>query len=183
MFDDFYNALENGRIEPITFWKDDVSKWTWEEQTKLEIELIGIYVKEEREGRYGSDLHRYAMNLANYISRQSNIQETMRKERESSTKPKSTTILPDELSTPDAMKIWDKARKAGWINDDYTFNGTKYQMAYAAEIMGEALILKHKWKSFMSLWKYKYFAQARRECKEKIGKVERDKEIEEAFSL
>ena len=91
--------------------------------------------------------------------------------------------LPDELATPDAMKIWDKAKKADWINDDYSFKGTKYQMAYAAEIMGQALGLKHKWKPFISLWKHKTFAQTRRESKERFGYVDREKEIEEAFSL
>lgn len=178
----FYSALERGRIEPITLWKDVVSKWTWIEQTKLEIELIGIYVKEEREGRYGSDLHRYAMNLANFISQQSNIQSQMQREQQASSNT-TTKILPDELSTPDAMKIWNKAKKAGWINEDYTFNGTKYQMAYAAEIMGNALKLKFKWKPFQSLWKCNKLAQTRYESKERIGKVKGQKEIEEVFSL
>lgn len=183
MYDDFYSALEKGRIEPITFWEGTVSKWDYIKQTRLMIELLGKVAKEEREGRYGSDLHRYAMDLAYYIGRESNIQETMRKERESTTNPNSIMMLPDELSTPNAMKIWDKAKKASWIKDDYSFNGTKYQMAYAAEIMGTALNLKYKWKPFQNLWKCKNLAQTRYESKERIGKVERDKEIEEAFSL
>lgn len=183
MYDDFYSALEKGRIEPITFWKDKVSKWTCMEQINLEIELVAKYAKEEREGRYGSDLYRYAKNLANYISQQINLQRTMEREQQAYTTNANTMILPDELSTPDAMKIWDKAKKAEWVNNDYTFNGTKYQMAYAAEVMGTALNLKYKWKPFETLWNYKYFSQTRRESKERIGKVERDKEIEEAFSL
>lgn len=183
MYDDFYSALEQGRIEPITLWKDKVSKWTWEEQVRLEIELIGKVAKEEREGRYGSDLHCYAKNLADYISQQSNIQRTLEREQQESSTNDDESKLPIELATPQAMIIWNKAKEGGWINEDYSFNGTKYQMAYAAEIMGQALGLKYKWKPFTTLWKYRHFAQTRRESKERFGYVERDKDIESAFSL
>lgn len=91
--------------------------------------------------------------------------------------------LPPELNTPKAHLIWSKAKHNGWINEDYSFNGTKYQMAYAAECMANELKLKPKWKPFEILWGYKYFPQTRRESKERFGKVERDKEIEASFSL
>lgn len=183
MQDDFYTRLESGRIEPITFWKDVVSKWDEMTQDQFYIGLIGMIAKEEREGRYYSPMHHYATHLANVISQQSNIQKQMEKEQQTQSSKADESQLPNELATPDAMIIWDKAKEAGWINDDYSFNGTKYQMAYAAEIMGEALGLKYKWKPFISLWKHKTFAQTRRESKERIGKVERYKEIEEVFSL
>lgn len=180
--DDFYTKLEQGKVIPIMFWKEEVSKWSWLEQQQLIITLIGKQNKEEQEGRTESNLCKYAKQLADFISQQSNIQRSEREQRIQSTNALESQ-LPDELSTPEAMKIWDKARKADWINDDYTFKGTKYQMAYAAEIMGGALGLKPKWKPFEILWGYKYFSQTRRESKERFGKVEKQKEIEEAFSL
>lgn len=91
--------------------------------------------------------------------------------------------LPPELNTPQAHIIWSKAKHNGWVNEDYSFNGTKYQMAYAAECMANELKLKPKWKPFELLWGYKYFPQTRRESKERFGKVEQDKEIEASFSL
>lgn len=106
-----------------------------------------------------------------------------RNETEVESEKKSSMILPLELLTPKAMMIWDKAKKAGWINEDYSFNGTKYQKAYAAKIMGKALGIKHYWKLFESLWRCKYLAQTDYENRERIGKVERAKEIEEVFSL
>ncbi len=121
-------------------------------------------------------------NIFSDENKQSNIQRTKEQVKQLTADIKDS-ILPTELSTPDAMEIWDKARKADWINDDYTFKGTKYQMAYAAEIMGRALGLKPKWKPFEILWGYKYFPQTRRESKERIGKVEREKDIEEVFSI
>lgn len=94
-----------------------------------------------------------------------------------------TSKLPPELDTPTAHIIWSKAKHNGWINEDYSFNGTKYQMAYAAECMADELKLKYKWKPFEILWNRKHLAQTRRESKERFGKVERDKEIEASFSL
>ena len=122
MYDDFYSALEQGRIEPITLWKDKVSKWTWMEQKQLEIKLIGIYVKEEREGRYGSNLHRYAMNLAKYISQQSNIQRQMEQEQQTpSTDVNEKQIQPndaDEIKQreiPVELQREDAQRILGWL--------------------------------------------------------------------
>lgn len=91
--------------------------------------------------------------------------------------------LPPELDTLQAHIIWSRAKHNGWIDDNYNFIGTKYQMAYAAKCMGKALKLKPKWRPFEILWNYKYFPQTRYESKERIGKVERDKEIEVSFSL
>lgn len=91
--------------------------------------------------------------------------------------------LPPELDTPKAQLIWSKAKHNGWINEDYSFNGTKYQMAYAAECMADELKLKLKWKPFELLWGCKYLPQTRHESKERFGKVEREKEIEASFLL
>lgn len=96
---------------------------------------------------------------------------------------KTVVKLPPELDTQQAHLIWSKAKHNGWINDDYSFNGTKYQMAYAAEIMAEALKLKKvKWKPFEMLWKKKNLRQTRNESIDRFGKVDREKEIEKSFS-
>lgn len=91
--------------------------------------------------------------------------------------------LPPELDTPKAHIIWSKAKHNGWVNEDYSFNGTTYQRALAAECMANALKLKYKWKPFEVLWNCKHLAQTRHESKERFGKVEQDKEIEASFSL
>ncbi len=129
MYDDFYSALEKGRIEPITFWKDVVSKWTWVEQTQLEIELIAKYVKEEREGRYGSDLHRYAMNLANFISQQSNIHSQMQREQQAPSADTDDSKLPEILKNPYVRKDFDKAIQIGLLEDYYTLKASKWLLA------------------------------------------------------
>ena len=97
------------------------------------------------------------------------------------TNSKPRPILPDQLNTNEAMKYWERAKQAGFVNKDYSFNGTNYQMAYFAERFGEKLKLKNKWKPFIELWHFKYFPQTRRESTERFGYVERQQEIDQIF--
>lgn len=90
-------------------------------------------------------------------------------------------VLPAELATEAAMVYWRNAQAKGWVNADYSFNGTRPQMAYFAEIMAGKLGLKYKWKPFIKLWEYRYLAQDRERSRDLIGKVEEEKEIERIF--
>ena len=89
--------------------------------------------------------------------------------------------IPVELDTPEARELFDKTIQAGFMNSDYSFNGTRYQMAYFAEKASEHLKLKSKWKPFTQLWNYEYFAQSRRESKERFGYVDKQDEIDKIF--
>lgn len=91
--------------------------------------------------------------------------------------------LPPELNTPQAHLIWSKAKHNGWINEDYQFNGTRQQMCYAADIMGESLKLKNKWKPFIELWGYKAMAQTRWRGKEGYEPIPKEKVLEKIFSI
>ncbi len=96
-------------------------------------------------------------------------------------KPKVSKALPKELDNYKAKGYFNNAKEYGFVDDHYQFVGTKYQMAYFAELMGEKLNLKPKWKPFEKLWNYKYFTQTRHESKERFGKVERANDIEAIF--
>jgi len=89
--------------------------------------------------------------------------------------------IPVELDTPEARELFDKAIQAGFMNSVYSFNGTRYQMAYFAEKASEHLKLKSKWKPFTQLWNYEYLAQSRRESKERFGYVDKQDEIDKIF--
>lgn len=91
-------------------------------------------------------------------------------------------ILPPELATPQAMIIWSKAKHNGWIDEDYNFIGNKQQMCYAADIMGESLKLKHKWKPFIELWKYKSMAQTRWRGMKGYEPIPKMNELKKIFS-
>lgn len=82
---------------------------------------------------------------------------------------------------PESLKYFDRAKTKGYIDSNNMFVGTKYQMAYFAELMANKLHFKSKWKPFIELWNYKYLAQTRRESKERFGIVPNQDDIEEIF--
>lgn len=89
--------------------------------------------------------------------------------------------LPDELNTDKAKALFEKTIKAGFMYSNYQFKGTWYQAAYFAEKAAEYLGLRHKWKPFAALWKYKQLAQTRRESRERFGKVTKQDDIDKIF--
>ena len=85
--------------------------------------------------------------------------------------------LPEVLNTQQAKEYFSKAIKAGFMDDRFQWvkGTTKYQIALFAEICSEKLKIKHKWKTFETLWNVTHLAQTRRESKERFGRVDREK--------
>ena len=63
--------------------------------------------------------------------------------------------LPEVLSTPEAMILWQKAQQAGYIDDHYQPLLSRTQSALLADAMAERLGIKEKWKVFEALWNRK----------------------------
>lgn len=95
--------------------------------------------------------------------------------------PKAVSNLPEELNNDEAKKYFSNAIKAGFMDNCYKWNGTNYQAALFAEICSEKLGIKHKWKTFGTLWNMKNLAQTRQESKERFGSVRKEKEINALF--
>lgn len=92
--------------------------------------------------------------------------------------------LPKELQIDEAKTLFKKAIEAGFMNSDYSWNydkGTVAQQALYAEVAGEKLKLKNKFKPFEILWEKKWFAQTRGNSRDKVGKVEGENEIMALF--
>ena len=60
--------------------------------------------------------------------------------------------LPDELATDEAMVLWRKAQRAGYVNEHYQPLLSRTQAALLADAMAERLGIKEKWKVFEALW-------------------------------
>jgi len=60
--------------------------------------------------------------------------------------------LPDELATDEAMILWRKAQRAGYVNEHYQPLLSRTQAALLADAMAERLDIKEKWKVFEALW-------------------------------
>ena len=60
--------------------------------------------------------------------------------------------LPDVLRTPEAMALWQKAQRAGYVDEHYQPLLSRTQAALLADAMAERLGIKEKWKVFERLW-------------------------------
>jgi len=72
--------------------------------------------------------------------------------------------LPEVLATDEAMALWEKARAAGYVDDDYQPLISRTQAALLADAMAVRLGIREKWKVFETLWNrtkmYKDYYQA-----------------------
>ena len=67
-----------------------------------------------------------------------------------------TKGLPEVLATEEAMRLWEKARQAGYVDECYQPLLSRTQSALLADAMAERLGIKEKWKVFEELWHRKY---------------------------
>ena len=65
-------------------------------------------------------------------------------------------VLPDVLATEQAMALWKKVRQAGYVDDNYQPLLSRTQVALLADAMAQRLGIRHKWKTFETLWNRKY---------------------------
>ena len=60
--------------------------------------------------------------------------------------------LPEVLATDEAMVLWRKAQRAGYVDEHYQSLLSRTQAALLADAMAERLGIKEKWKVFEGLW-------------------------------
>lgn len=63
--------------------------------------------------------------------------------------------LPEVLATNEAMALWKKAQRAGYVDEHYQPLLSRTQAALLADAMAERLGIKEKWKVFEGLWNRK----------------------------
>ena len=69
--------------------------------------------------------------------------------------PDSSPTLPEALSTPEAMVLWEKAQRAGYVDANFQPKISRSQAALLADAMAERLGIRNKWKVFEGLWNRK----------------------------
>ena len=67
-----------------------------------------------------------------------------------------TKGLPEVIATEEAMRLWEKGRQAGYVDECYQPLISRTQSALLADAMAERLGIKEKWKVFEELWHRKY---------------------------
>lgn len=63
--------------------------------------------------------------------------------------------LPEVLSTEEAMALWEKVQKAGYVDANYQPLLSRTQSALLADAMAVKLGIREKWKTFETLWNRK----------------------------
>ena len=66
-----------------------------------------------------------------------------------------TPTLPPSLCTEQAMVLWRKAQRAGYVDEHYQPLLSRTQAALLADAIAERLGIKEKWKVFEGLWNRK----------------------------
>ena len=72
------------------------------------------------------------------------------------TEESNLSALPNVLCTEEAMVLWEKVQRAGYVDDNYKPLISRTQSALMADAMAERLGIKEKWKVFETLWNRKY---------------------------
>lgn len=60
--------------------------------------------------------------------------------------------LPEPLATDEAMVLWEKAQKAGWVDENFQPKISRTKAAMMAHVMATKLGIRNKWKVFETLW-------------------------------
>ena len=63
--------------------------------------------------------------------------------------------LPDVLSTEEAMALWEKVQRAGYVDENFQPLISRTQAALLADAMAGRLGIREKWKVFEVLWNRK----------------------------
>ena len=89
--------------------------------------------------------------------------------------------LPDELTTDEAMILWRKAQRAGYVNEHYQPLISRTQAALLADAMAERLDIKEKWKVFEALWHRKYMRSDYNLALTRKGSLDFQDELKQLF--
>ena len=68
---------------------------------------------------------------------------------------KGERILPEVLATDEAMALWEKVQRAGYVDGNFQPLISRTQSALLADAMAERLGIREKWKVFEALWNRK----------------------------
>ena len=96
----------------------------------------------------------YVAPGAQHVETQVNIGNPPPPKREGSLKRERN--LPDILATEEAMALWEKVQRAGYVDENFQPTISRTQAALLADAMAGRLGIREKWKVFEALWNRKY---------------------------
>ncbi|MBQ9655880.1 MAG: hypothetical protein IJV38_07635 [Prevotella sp.] len=135
-----------------------------------------IYVK----GSY-IDIHDNQNVYLSVDKAQVNVADRVRKDDVSL--PENEEKLSSVLASEEAMRYWKRLQEAGFVDKRCHLkqNTTRKQAMYIAEVFGERLGIKSKWKTFERLWGISNLAQEKWDFQQTGTLPSRSKEIDRIF--
>ena len=97
------------------------------------------------------------------------------------TKEPSPCYIPDVLATPEAMVLWRKAQKAGYVDEQFQPLISKPLSAVLAAEMARRLDIRDRWKPFELLWNRKNMFKDYYEAQQQKRYSESAKMMKELF--
>ena len=67
-------------------------------------------------------------------------------------KAKERPVLPEVLCSEEAMALWEKVQRAGYVDENFQPLISRTQSALLADAMAERLGIREKWKVFETFW-------------------------------
>ena len=92
------------------------------------------------------------------------------------------TVLPAILATPEAMRLWKKAQRAGYVDEHFQPLLSKKLSAVLAAAMARRLDIRDRWKPFELLWNRKNLYNDFYAAQQLKGYSDFDKKLRELFA-
>lgn len=136
-------AAECAKLRRYSHWEGDCFVIDYERLRKYMFQHFGKLTKEQRIAMFEYDVQ---LKM---------IHKDMEPTPSPSQKGGEQSLLPESLATEEAMALWCKVQKAGWIDENYQPKISRTQAALLADAMAERLGIREKWKTFETLWNRK----------------------------
>ena len=90
---------------------------------------------------------------------------------------------PEALSTEEAMALWKKVQRAGYVDADYQPLISRTLSALLADAMAERLGIREKWKVFEALWNRKNMRSDYTRAMNQLQSLDFQDELKRLFAM
>ncbi len=98
-------------------------------------------------------------------------------------KAKERPALPDVFCTEEAMALWEKVQRAGYVDENFQPLISRTQSALLADAMAERLGIREKWKVFEALWNRKNMRSDYTRAMNQLQSLDFQDELKRLFAM
>ena len=91
--------------------------------------------------------------------------------------------LPEVLASDEAMALWEKVQRAGYVDENFQPLISRTQSALLADAMAERLGIREKWKVFEALWNRKNMRSDYTRAMNQLQSLDFQDELKRLFAM